>query len=513
MSHFNPTAPGQGRWLRRICFFIAVLATGVGLFYAIENWRGARAWTHAQAMVKAKGECLDLSCVLPPPIPTDRNFAQLPAIANAMTLVAPLNRSGTYTQDLSEEAVAARARLHGFIVTEPPRSKNGFSRGHRLNGRLDLEAWRVAQERNTNFAAGVTTNTGAKGLMEMFATQASIMDELSGALEKRPEARYPIHPEDLYAALVPHLGWITAAARSFALRSTVRLATGDAHGAFKDARTAFRLAETLKTECFSVWQLVRFRAHNEALRALGEGLAEHAWSDDQLVEWQALESTPEFKAGLEAALRLERSANCLTLDQLLHQPNLLPALFGDDIRMGISKLPPGLIPTGWWRQNQASVVRFYQPVLDQVATAPHGLLPSASMANGLFYNFVSRSGPYTDLTRPFVPAVSSLLTKANRSIMTSRLAIVACGLERYRLKHGSYPTTLKELETSKLVTSIPLDMDGQPVRYRRTNDEWYNLYSIGPNGRDDGGEFVEVESKPALDWPWPVPVGEGRRMF
>lgn len=524
MSDLIESQPTKRRGVRIFCFVVAALATVIGLFYAVENWRGARAWAAAQAMVKARGECLDLSCVVAPPIPDELNFARTPAIAAGLTLVPQPNQPVGFSSsvlDSRPEAVAARARLHGFFLKEPgsKKKKEQFARGHLPNGRLDLAAWRDAQDDNTNFVHLAASSSAAADILALLGQKEPLLSELSSAAEQRPDARYSTHPEDLYAALLPHLGWGRRAALAFAVRSAARLAQGDRAGAFADARTTFRLGETFKSEPYLVTQMVRFACHREAHRALAEGLAEHAWTDAQLAEWQRLETATDFKAGMMAAFRMERSASCLTIEQVSRHPALASELFGSSIdsggneHVGIARIPYRLVPTGWWRQNQASVVRFYQPILDHAVAAPPGLLPEESTGEADFLRYAAASGPYSEFSRRLVPALAKAFTKANRATMTSRLAIVACALERHRLKHGIYPVTLAELEPGALNGSVPLDLDGQPVRYQRTDDGWYKLYSLGPNGRDDDGEFRDKGNDLGLDWPWPVPVGEGPRLF
>lgn len=66
------------------------------------------------------------------------------------------------------------------------------------------------------------------------------------------------------------------------------------------------------------------------------------------------------------------------------------------------------------------------------------------------------------------------------------LARVAIGLERYKLAHGSYPESVEVL-APQFIHQLPHDViGGQPLKYRRTNDNFV-LYSIGWNGKDDGG--------------------------
>jgi len=101
------------------------------------------------------------------------------------------------------------------------------------------------------------------------------------------------------------------------------------------------------------------------------------------------------------------------------------------------------------------------------------------------------------------------------SIETAKqVVITAIALKRYQLKHGNYPPDLNSL-VPEFVSEIPLDpVDGQPLRYRSNSDGTFLLYSLGENGKDDGGNptskpgaefshFYYWQNPDALDWVWP----------
>jgi hypothetical protein len=67
-----------GRVLRRGLFVLACLATLTGLFYAVENWRGKRAWEQCRREQEAKGEVLDWNALIPAPVPDDQNIYKAP---------------------------------------------------------------------------------------------------------------------------------------------------------------------------------------------------------------------------------------------------------------------------------------------------------------------------------------------------------------------------------------------------------------------------------------------------
>ena len=84
-------------------------------------------------------------------------------------------------------------------------------------------------------------------------------------------------------------------------------------------------------------------------------------------------------------------------------------------------------------------------------------------------------------------------------------AAIACALERYRLAHGEYPELLNAL-TPQFIAKLPHDSIGQPLKYRRTGDGKFLLYSVGWNEKDDGGEnALRKDGSPDLangDWVW-----------
>jgi hypothetical protein len=85
-------------------------------------------------------------------------------------------------------------------------------------------------------------------------------------------------------------------------------------------------------------------------------------------------------------------------------------------------------------------------------------------------------------------------------------ALVACALERHSAEHGEYPETLAAL-TPQFIGQIPHDLiGGAPLKYRRTADGKFLLYSIGWNERDDGGVVARnkdgSENRTDGDWVW-----------
>jgi hypothetical protein len=68
------------------------------------------------------------------------------------------------------------------------------------------------------------------------------------------------------------------------------------------------------------------------------------------------------------------------------------------------------------------------------------------------------------------------------------MTLAAIALRRFQLRHGQLPPSLEAL-VPEFLPAVPYDcMVGQPLRYRLKADGGYVLYSVGEDGKDDGGD-------------------------
>jgi len=84
------------KWLAGI---VAVLALLLVLFYAEEDWRGARDWAACQKELQAKGEILDLRQLVPPGKPED-DLSKVPIFAEVCQQPPP-RYEGLIRQDIA----------------------------------------------------------------------------------------------------------------------------------------------------------------------------------------------------------------------------------------------------------------------------------------------------------------------------------------------------------------------------------------------------------------------------
>ncbi len=91
-----------------------------------------------------------------------------------------------------------------------------------------------------------------------------------------------------------------------------------------------------------------------------------------------------------------------------------------------------------------------------------------------------------------------------------QMTIAVIALKRFELRHGKLPATFGAL-APEFLTELPRDfMSGKPLRYRLNADGSFLLYSVGDDGKDDGGDPNPSKpgDKPDLwsgrDAVWPV---------
>jgi len=132
-------------------------------------------------------------------------------------------------------------------------------------------------------------------------------------------------------------------------------------------------------------------------------------------------------------------------------------------------------------------------------------LEKLAQDNARFFDalVIDADKPYSN-TSPQLPPVSELnpFTRTNslwakgsgyrfdfaRPVAQNRLLRVALELRARKLEHGAYPETFQ-------TPLDPFSPNSKPLVYRRTATS-YLLYSIGPDGVDDGGKAVSERLQP-----------------
>jgi len=500
------------RWwtLRRLSLTIAWVATLVILLHSIYLWRGKRAWLAYVKEVTARGETLDPNAFVPAPVPDEQNFAMTP-------LLAPLcdyewdSRSNHWRW--RNEAAYQRTMEFGAAFSWPTEN--------RTIKELMLPAVGAENGIITNSAARAAAATVVLRKLKEYEPQ---LDELRQA-SHRPFSRFNIHYDNDLAGdvLLPHLDILRRAGKIISLRASAELALGQGEAAFADIDLILSLANASRAEPFLFSQFQRVGLLREALRVIREGLATRLWTDPQ---WQRLQGELEplnLLADLSRTQRADLAQQNHILDQLREARNWKLFLFGseqasgDPVQSAIGFVVE-LLPRGWFYLNQLEFNRLYHDrVLPGLNPQARRVYPSVISTNQTSLEAAARS-PLRAIAHNQLFGMLLLFksgSPANFDLQFARFqceldqAVIACGLERYRLVNNAYPETLAEL-TPRYLDQLPHDLiGGEPLHYRRQTDGAYLLYSIGWNERDDHGVQRPLRAAKSSwsvdrdgDWVW-----------
>ena len=143
-------------------------------------------------------------------------------------------------------------------------------------------------------------------------------------------------------------------------------------------------------------------------------------------------------------------------------------------------------------------------------------IPVAHASRGTFSPALARRGeaalaaetasPFNLFARLIGPGLGQAAMRLAYGQASVDLSRTAVALERCRLARGAFPEALDAL-SPQFIAKVPLDViGGQPLKYRRTPEGSFVLYSVGWNETDDGGlagfdkdGAVDLQSG---DWIW-----------
>jgi hypothetical protein len=476
------------RWLRRAAFIIATVFTVVAVFYVVENRRGRKAWERCQQELRARGEQLDWAAYLPARVPEGQNFIKNPLL----------------------EAVAYR-------------------------GQVDTNVWEALQEAGHSliWEAWVDSQSGrkmdwgrvsAEQLLQDLRKVEPQLDELRVASLK-PFAQFDIDRTSPFEES-PEINFVAMRTLSqiLAFHACAELVSDHPEKAFADVRVIHRLSDGLKDENTLVAFFIRVALERLALEPFWQGWAEGRWSERELASFQErfgrIDLLPEFTRVMHA----ERAGVNGLVEKYGIQRNEFgrvtmrsePARKGwsGAVRREMEKLAWKLIPRGWIYQNLVSYDQRIQALIPpSLRSKPPTVSPTqVNEIKGRLPREIP-NGPYGWLSGMAIPNFSRGLEKVAQIQTSVNQATIVCALERFRLTRGEYPTSLTEL-TPQFINQLPLDViDGRPMKYRRTNDGKFVLYSVGWNEKDDGGTVSPTTDKGKRnategDWVWQFPLGK-----
>ena len=108
----------------------------------------------------------------------------------------------------------------------------------------------------------------------------------------------------------------------------------------------------------------------------------------------------------------------------------------------------------------------------------------------------------TPLVRMLMPAICKVGEAYRRHEASLRCALCMVAAERFRLQHGDWPASLKEMADKGWIEAVPIDpFDGKPLRYKRVVGEGVIIYSVGFDHVDNDGALNRARPRdPGTDW-------------
>jgi hypothetical protein len=352
----------------------------------------------------------------------------------------------------------------------------------------------------------------AAEILEAFEEFDSEFKEIHKACA-RPKSRMDFDYTDLTKSELPSFARFRSFAQVLSLKASAELAVNKPEAALGDIQTCLRLADAIANEPTLVSGMMRVALMGLSVGPMWEGLAAGRWNEKQLLELQHALNQIDLLSSTRRSIQACRAYD--TFCYINRSPQQLRKSFdnswwdGHEEPSRFQKRRAILyVPRGWIYQNVSLLNRLFQEneieVIDlkQSIVSPEKL-QAAHKRMDREYETIKAGN--------FIASIAyNGFEKAWRNVAQNQTAInealIGCALERYRLAQGKFPDRLDVLAPDFLA-KIPHDViNGEPLKYRLTDDGQYLLYSVAWNGKDDNGTPPsDYRNDEGVDWTWRFP--------
>jgi hypothetical protein len=455
-------APGIGRRARRALAGMARSAAALTclllLVTLVANGTSGRALEEELARIRKRGEPLTLREVAPPPVPDAENAALV-----------------------YEQAFRHLPRLEGTSQDPGPDS---IRLDHEDDAALGLFVSGDAAKREQVTVPRVRQALAGTEEALALVRQAAAM----------PRCRFPVNWEDGVGALLPHLPRLRSFSRILGADAALAAIDGQPARALADLEALVGMTRHIASEPLLIGQMVEFGCLSVAQESLRR-LVETTAIDE--AEYRALDQTlagADLYDPFARAVQAERCLGLWVFDVARADPARWRTMAGNQIT-------PGLLCSAVLRPVGSPLLKMDEQFYLHLMAGSLALARRRERVSHAEWGDAELRYPwYADVTRLMLPAFS--LAGDRRDEAVARLALARWGLAlaRFHQRTGRYPEALAEVD-GILSERLPADpFSGQAFRYRRQSDG-YLLYSVGVNGRDDGGQRISRSGPPATDGP------------
>ena len=300
---------------------------------------------------------------------------------------------------------------------------------------------------------------------------------------------------------------------------------GHTEEALQDLEAIASLAQLDREEYTLVAQAIRVAVANLGLGVSWEVLQAPGWTDPQLERLQKAWEAVHPVAAIESAFVGYR-AYAGELDKLARKTSLRQTAQFTGISLSPKGSAQGMLADYLWfplyrltsvnadalfhlklteeTVNGLRMVEAHKPWKEakQHIDQPGAWIKQVDSFPGKFRYWISLTS---------FPNPQRITSVAVRAETERALTLAAIAVKRYQLRHGALPPSLEAL-TPEFLPTLPYDpMSGKALCYRLKPDGGFLLYSVGEDGKDDGGDPRPASGNTYGLWEgrdavWPVAV-------
>jgi hypothetical protein len=325
--------------------------------------------------------------------------------------------------------------------------------------------------------------------------------DLLAEVMKKPNFRIPIDYDtnQPFRIVLDEVQSARDLSRLLAGGVSIAVAAGQRDQAVESIERMFDLSELLRNEPFTITQLVRLAISAVALNSLKQALPTLDLTPEQFVALDERLARMHRDFTLAPAMLGERASTFTTLTHLYENVDFLVSDPADGLASSMRWYARG--PLQPMRlEDQAFMLQIMSEVIDSIDKTGREGIDAMHDLEARVQN-APQSHVFTRLLIPALVNVHMAGLRHREKLMTARLGI---RVDRYFAEHGRLPTTLEEICDDRL-PSLPNDVfTGKPHVYR-TTATGFIIYSVGPNGIDDGGgqtpDMLEYHSGFEVSYP------------
>jgi hypothetical protein len=321
-----------------------------------------------------------------------------------------------------------------------------------------------------------------------------------------PGGRYPIEPEENpFAILLSHLADARRAARLCSRNALSRAERGEGEAVALALCDALGLSRSLGENLFLIDALVRFAVDAIFTDALEQALSLCELPPERLAELRAGVAREAGSTSLRQAFITEcAGAHYYFVEMPLGQ--LREAMSAD----------LGARDKGWFgwltygrRARARDALKYYDimgAAIDLCAKPPRQRLHQGRQWAGLAGRRLAEGEHSYPISAALMPALGRAMEEEVKALARLDVVRTALAVEQWRIERVRWPHSLDDLVPG-LLDAVPEDPFGQEtIRYART-DDGVVVYSLGPDGTDEGGLSQDAAQEAAgegLDEGWDI---------